>query len=133
MTLIEANRLVAFGLAVLIWLVQLVIYPAFADITVEGFRRWHRRYTRSMTRIVAPLMIAQVALLIGLLWARPRPTFVMAAALVGVAWLATARVAVPLHRELEGEGHDLHRIARLVRTNWIRTVAWTLAFLALLA
>ena len=32
MTLIEANRLASFGLVVLIWLVQVIIYPAFAEI-----------------------------------------------------------------------------------------------------
>ena len=36
MTLIEANRLVSFGLVVLIWLVQVIIYPAFAEIAPNG-------------------------------------------------------------------------------------------------
>ena len=31
----ESNRLASFGLVVLIWLVQVVIYPAFAEIAPE--------------------------------------------------------------------------------------------------
>jgi hypothetical protein len=62
-TLLEANRVVSFGLIVLIWLVQLVIYPAFASIAPERFARWHARYTRTVTWIVAPLMLGQAGLL----------------------------------------------------------------------
>ena len=45
--------------------------------------------------------------------------------LVGVIWLSTAFVQVPLHQALSnGFDADVHR--RLVATNWIRTVAWTI-------
>ena len=63
LTLIEANRLASFGLVVLIWLVQVIIYPAFAEIEPDRFAPWHAGYTRAVTWIVAPLMLAQVALL----------------------------------------------------------------------
>lgn len=133
MSLIEANRLASFGLVVLIWLVQLVVYPAFADIATDRFVAWHRRYTRAITYVVGPLMLAQAVLLVWLICIRPRPMFLLAAVLVVIAWAATARVAVPLHDALQIGGHDAHRIARLVRTNWVRTVAWSLAFGLLLA
>ena len=73
MTPVEANRLASFGLVVLIWLVQVVIYPAFAEIAPEHFTRWHAGYTRAVTWIVAPLMLGQVALLGRLLVVRPSP------------------------------------------------------------
>ena len=131
MSLIEANRIVAFGLVVLIWLVQLVIYPAFAEIAADGFAAWHGRYTRAITLVVAPLMLAQVALAIALLARRRDPATIAYALLVASTWIATAFVAVPIHDAL-ATGRDPARIERLVRTNWVRTVAWTLAFLALL-
>lgn len=133
MTLIEANRVVAFGLVVLIWLVQLVIYPAFGAIAPGRFVAWHAGYTRAINWVVAPLMFAQVALLIGLLAARPSWWAGLSAVLVVVAWAATFALAVPAHDRLQAIGPDPELIDRLVATNWIRTVTWTLAFLCLLA
>ena len=47
------------------------------------------------------------------------------AALVGVVWLSTAFVQVPLHGKLAVR-RDLAVASRLVNTNWIRTAAWSL-------
>ena len=46
--------------------------------------------------------------------------------LVGVVWLATFGLSVPRHDALLRGGYDLSVIERLVATNWVRTVAWTL-------
>ena len=46
-------------------------------------------------------------------------------ALVAVIWLSTFLVQVPLHERLAVEGHTNDVVARLVRGNWIRTIAWT--------
>ena len=132
MTAIEASRLVSFGLVVLIWLVQGVIYPTFAEIAPERFTVWHAGYTRAVTWIVMPLMFGQVALLGWLLVVRPSPAGYLAAGMVAVAWVATFALAVPDHGRLQSLGLDRSVVARLVVTNWIRTAAWTLAFLLLL-
>ena len=52
--------------------------------------------------------------------------------MVAVAWIATFALAVPAHDTLQANGLDGDVIRWLVATNWIRTVAWTLAFLLLL-
>jgi hypothetical protein len=132
MTLIEANRLASFGLVVLIWMVQVIVYPAFAEIAPDHFLRWHAGYTRAVTWIVAPLMLAQAALLAWLAVVRPSPRVLLAAGLVAVAWVATFALAVPAHDTLQASGLDRMVIARLVTGNWVRTVAWTLVFLLLL-
>ena len=132
MTPVEANRPASFGLVVLIWLVQVVIYPAFAEISPERFVRWHGGYTRALTWIVAPLMLGQVALLGWLLIVRPSSWGYLAAGTVAVAWIATFALAVPAHDKLQATGLDREVVARLVAVNWVRTVAWTLAFLLLL-
>jgi len=131
-TLIEANRLLSFGLVVLIWLVQVVIYPAFAEIAPERFTRWHAGYTRAVTWIVMPLMLGQVVLLGWLLMVRPSRWGYLAAGMVAVAWIATFALAVPAHDKLQANGIDGSVIRSLITTNWTRTAAWTLAFLFLL-
>jgi hypothetical protein len=133
MTLLEANRLVAFGLVVLIWLVQVIIYPAFVEIPAARFASWHAGYTRTVTLIVAPLMLGQAALLVWLLAVRPSLWVALAAGLVAVVWIVTYALAVPAHEALQANGPDPDFVARLITFNSIRTVAWSLAFLALLA
>jgi hypothetical protein len=133
MAAVEGNRLAAFGMVVLIWTVQLIIYPAFASIARDRFRAWHARYTRSVTYIVLPLMLAQASLLGCVVASRPGVGNVAAAAMVAIAWLTTFLVSVPAHEALQQRGPDDVVIRRLVGTNWIRTVAWTLAFVLSLA
>lgn len=113
----------------LIWLVQLVQYPLFARIGDGSFVAYHGEHCRRITWIVAPLMATELVTA-GLLLAAPRTALLPAwapwigAALVAVVWLSTALIQVPLHNRL-GQGFDpeLHR--RLVDTNWIRTIAWS--------
>jgi hypothetical protein len=131
--LLEANRVVSFGLVVLIWLVQLVIYPAFASIAPERFARWHAGYTRTVTWIVAPLMLVQAGLIGWLVAVWPGALTIIASSSVAVAWAVTARGAIPLHDRLQANGPDPVLVRALVRANWIRTVAWTIAFLCLIA
>jgi hypothetical protein len=119
----------SFGLVVLIWLVQLVIYPAFADIAPERFVRWQARYTRTISWVVVPLMLAHVGLIAWRLVVAPGVSVGLAAAMVTVAWVATFALAVPAHDRLQAGGPENGVIGQLVATNRIRTVAWTLAFL----
>jgi hypothetical protein len=46
-------------------------------------------------------------------------------ALLGVIWLCTGLIQVPLHQRLE-KGFDAVSHRRLVTGNWIRTIAWSL-------
>ena len=122
------RRCVDLGMLVLIWLVQLTIYPGFAHLRPEAFPQWHESYMNRMGFIVGPLMLTQ-PFLIGLqLWLEVNLFHVTAAALVALAWLATAVFSVPAHRALQKSGFDAAVIRRLVLTNWIRTAAWTGVF-----
>lgn len=132
MTVAEAARMVSFGIVVLIWLVQKVIYPAFAEADPGRFVAHHAAYTRTITWFVVPLMFAQVGLIASLLVRRPGWGAWAAAGLVAVAWAATFALAVPSHGRL-GAGLDAAEVRSLVRGNWIRTAAWTGAWLALMA
>jgi hypothetical protein len=48
---------------------------------------------------------------------------------VVVAWVVTFAVSVPLHGVLAA-GKDAAAIEQLIRTNWLRTAAWTVAAVA---
>ena len=126
--LLVANIAVSSALAGLIWTIQLVHYPLMAQVGVENFTVYHARHAGSITRLVAPLMIAEVFLALALVVRRPQEVPVGAAwlglALVAACWLSTAFLQVPLHSRL-AQAFDVEAHRRLVSTNWLRTIAWT--------
>lgn len=121
--------IINFGLVVLIWLVQLIIYPAFASIGENEFADWHRKYVKTISFIASPLMLAQMALVLRLVFTQPGlPNFLMLSAII-IIWISSFSLSVPYHKKLLQSGKDQTVISRLVRTNWIRTILWTAVFL----
>jgi hypothetical protein len=53
-----------------------------------------------------------------------QPLFAWSVALLGIVWISTFLLQVPLHRRLL-KGRDIRALSRLTATNWIRTLAWT--------
>jgi len=109
----------------LIWVIQLVHYPTFPYIAEKDFLAFHQHHTTSITIIVMPLMLAELALS-GYLamhqkWELP---FLIPFILVLLIWASTFFIQIPLHNQL-GSGKDLNAIQKLVNSNWIRTVLWT--------
>ena len=115
-----------FGMFVLIWLVQLIIYPVFEEVSIEKFAKWHEIYCRRIAFVVLPLMIAQLfeaaasCFLIGggLEWGK--------LACVLAVWLFTFLVSARCHQKLAKEGKNTVVIGRLISTNWFRTFLWSL-------
>jgi hypothetical protein len=115
------------GLLILICLVQWIIYPSFDYLETENFKAWHSRYMRIISFIVVPLILLQVGVeLSHALAAEPRwwRTF-----LIGVVLIATFSLSVPCHKKLQSMGKSAVIIRKLVLTNWIRTLLWTILFL----
>ena len=52
--------LVDFGLLVLIWIIQLIIYPSFLFYRAKELITWHKMYTKAIALIVIPLMLGQL-------------------------------------------------------------------------
>lgn len=118
--------LVNAGMFILIWLVQLVIYPSFALVPAPRLVKWHARYTRTISFFVVPLMLGQAALLGPGALRGEAPATAMLVMAAG-AWIVTARFSVRLHGRIAA-GDGAPAIAMLVRTNWPRTVLWTGVF-----
>lgn len=121
------------GLLVLIWLVQLVIYPAFREVDAERFPTWHAAYSRRVSWVVIPLMFGQLGVTSALVVGELNIGNVLAMAGVLLAWVSTFLQAVPLHRKLSQEGRVLGVIDRLLQVNQIRVFAWTAVWLLSIA
>jgi hypothetical protein len=113
-----------------IWFVQLVHYPMLHHADGPERAAGHREYTRRMGWVVAPVMLAELALQIWDLTTHPGPRGVVTGILLAVIWLSTFLLQVPLHEKLTQDFDPLLQ-RRLVHSNWIRTIGWTLRSLLL--
>ena len=121
-----ANLAISWGLLILIWLVQLIIYPGFHLITRDVFVSYHKWYVMRISSIVFPLMLAELILTVW--WIQSDDyslVSVLAGVLVLIVWLSTFVRQVPIHNQLKTDKED-REIRRLVTTNWVRTAAWSL-------
>ena len=120
----------------LIWFVQIVHYPLFAAVGVQGFSAYADVHVRLTTAVVAGPMLVEMVTGLLLYWHRPVG---VAKALLGwgvvsllLIWTSTWLLQVPQHRILslafDAEAHSL-----LVATNWLRTGTWSLRSLLALA
>lgn len=112
-----------------IWFVQVVHYPLFADIGKAGFSSYEQRHTALTTWVVGPPMFVEAATAVLLFWFRPAGILTWqlgsGLALLAIVWLSTAFLQVPCH-ELLSKAFEPSVHERLVVTNWIRTAAWSL-------
>lgn len=127
--LLVANVAATWFLTGLIWVIQVVHYPLFSHADRATYPAFAEAHSRLITPVVGPVMVVELVTALWLVAERPAALPVrwawVGAVLVGVIWLSTAMVQVPLHAQL-GAGYDGRVHAALVGTNWIRTVAWSL-------
>lgn len=117
----------------LIWFVQVVHYPLFARIPSAQFQDYEQRHQRLTSFVVAPVMLLELAASVAILVVGPlSKSNLVASALTGVVWASTLGLQMPLHDRL-AKGFDAAAIQVLVRSNWIRTVAWTVRSVLLIA
>lgn len=113
----------------LIWFVQVVHYPLMGAIGNSEFEGYEQRHMSLTTWVVAPPMLVEAATALLLFWFRPTGVSIglawVGVILLAIIWLSTALLQVPCHETLS-KGFDATVHQRLVVTNWIRTVAWSL-------
>ena len=123
--LLQLHLVATAGTAGMVWVVQLVVYPAFRTVgPTPAWEAYHRRHTTAMATVIAVPWAVQ-GLTVGLLLLRrPGPLVLLTAALAALTVLVTVAVSVPLHTRL-GQGYEDGLARRLISTNWWRTAAWT--------
>ena len=112
-----------------IWFVQVVHYPLFSKVGNSTFSSYETSHQRRTTLVVAPLMLAEVASAAAIVWLRPTGMSALLA-LVGVGllllvWSSTYFLQVPAHEKLS-HAFEKQTHQQLVRSNWIRTIGWSL-------
>ena len=104
----------------LIWFVQVVHYPLFAQVGSEAFPAYAASHSQRTTYVVAGPMLVELITALLLVW-RGLP----AGTPPVLAWVGLGLVGqVPRHSAL-ASGFQPEEWRVLVTTNWLRTVAWT--------
>ena len=125
--LLTGHLVATVYMAGLIWFVQLVHYPLMKGVGPERFALYANEHSRRTGWAVgAPMLVEGATAAMLALSPRTDPALAWPGlGLLVLIWLSTAFLQVPCHRAL-GKSFDEAAIARLVRTNWIRTTAWTM-------
>lgn len=127
MDILSILRLIVdFGLCILIWMVQLTVYPAFAYFPKEDLVRWHKKYSIGITIVVAPLMIGQLIIVLFQIIDQKTAYTIISAIIIGLLWLSTFTMFVPLHKQLGNTSFRESVPKKLVTRNWLRTLLWTI-------
>ena len=112
----------------IIWFVQVVHYPLFAAVPVEGFVAYEARHTQLTAWVVGPPMAVEGITALALVAAPPgdlpRSLALLGLALLSIVTASTVLLQVPLHGRLS-QRWNAGDAARLVHTNWVRTIGWS--------
>ncbi len=115
----------SFMMTSLIWIVQLVHYPAFRYIEPSSFKKFCKFHQTSISFIVLPLMLIELGSLLYLSSITQDISFILCLILIIFCWFITFKFSMKFHGLLLNNGFDLQIINKLVYTNWLRTIAWS--------
>jgi len=128
--MIDITRLVLdFGLFILIWMTQLIVYPSFLFYSAKELITWHERYTKAIAIIVFPLMFGQLSITIYQVFITQNIYTITSIVLVIFLWGITLLKFAPIHKQISLGKFSHKLLNNLTQDNWVRTVSWTLLFL----
>ena len=111
----------------LIWFVQVVHYPLFNRISGDASIQYATEHQRRTAWVVGlPMLVEGITTL----WLFFDPINGRLLPLLGglvllKIHLSTIFLQIPLHKKLS-RGHEREVVRKLVATNWIRTIGWTI-------
>ena len=110
----------------IIWIIQLLHYPSFRFYQPENFQEAMKNHQDRISIVIVPLMLSEISLAAFGAFFRMNAYTWSLLGIVGAIWIITFTVQVPLHDKLLKEGFNLERINSLVKSNWSRTILWTI-------
>ena len=125
--MIEITRLILdVGLLVLIWMIQLIVYPSFLFYTAKELIAWHKMYTKAIALIVIPLMLGQLGIAIYQVFLVQNTYTLTSIILVVFLWGITLLKFAPMHQQISEGNTHVQLLKKLVQINWIRALIWTI-------
>ncbi len=126
--LVAAHAASTLFMVGMIWTIQVVHYPLFASVGLDEFPAYEAAHSARITWVILIPWAVQGLTTLALLVAPPDgvPRWLpwAGAVLAAIPVLVTIVASVPAHSVLTN-GFDADAHARLVNTNWLRTLAWS--------
>jgi len=123
--LIILNLFVSSFMCGLIVTTQLVTYPLFSSISNSGFTKYHINYVSKISIIAGPAMLLELVIASFLLYNFGNLPSKLIFFITILIFLSTFFIQVPIHDRIKYNANNL-LFKKLVMTNWIRTVLWSL-------
>ena len=123
-----ARHLSDCSLLILIWIVQLTIYPSFQFMSTDQLIQWHAKYTERMAWIAGPLILLQTTIVSMQIVKETSALHILSGCIVTATWILTYFVSIPLHRKISENRASSFVLKKLVDTNWYRTICWSILF-----
>ena len=128
MLVLLVNVAAVLFMAGFIWTMQLVHYPLLDRVGADAFAAYEQAHNRLFFLVAGPGVLATLVSGVAMLLVRPAGVPLWAAllglGLFAVIVVSTALFQAPQHGVLSA-GFDRGAYEFLVRTNWIRTAAWS--------
>lgn len=121
--------IIDFGLVVLIWIVQLIIYPSFQYYKEKNLVHWHQKYTKKIAIIVVPLMLLQLVFAIFQMFYQLNTSNIITLIIVLFLWGFTFTSFAPIHFKISEGKYTQKHVDLLINRNWWRTFLWTILFI----
>ena len=121
--------LIGFGLFVLIWMVQLIVYPSFMYYETHNLIKWHKQYVFNFKFIVIHLMLVQLGISLYQAIIFSNLYTITSLILILLVWITTFFQFVPIHSNISKGIVNKKMLNTLVNKNWIRTFLWSLEFI----
>jgi len=136
LALILVNLAATLFMVGLIWTIQVVHYPLFAEVGSDTFPAFESAHQSRIAALIAfPWAVETITALMLVIW-RPdgvsTPLAIAGLAVAIALVVLTVVVFAPIHGDLS-DGFIASAHDRLVSLNWIRTALWSLHGLIALA
>ena len=128
MLVLLLNAAAVLFMAGFIWTAQLVHYPLLDQVGADAFTQYETDHNRLFFRVAGPGVLLTLVTGVLLLFVRPEQMLLAGAVagliLFGVISVSTALFQAPQHAKLSN-GFDRDAYKFLLKTNWVRTLAWS--------
>tara|TARA_B110000495_G_scaffold197965_1_gene209043 strand:- start:1512 stop:1895 length:384 start_codon:yes stop_codon:yes gene_type:complete len=103
---------------------QVVSYPMFHFVNKNNFSTYHNNYVNYVSTVVIPTMVLELGFSILLFLIYKSISFFIPLFINIMILITTYFIQVPIHNIL-GQKFNKQAIDRLIKTNWLRTLLWT--------
>ena len=115
----------------IIWVIQLLHYPAFNFIKESDYVEFQHFHMQRISFIVVPVMILELFSAFMLVYYFRSNLLILCLIILLFIWLITFVFFTKLHQSLL-DGYDKKIVDKLVKINWSRTVLWSLRLIILI-